>query len=167
MRRFWLRLPKRGELAIYYSSWYRRVLIERVLDNLTEAEVKDAIRDIVKTEIALTDDGMVIIKLLLHISRKEYKKRLEKRQADPIPGYPVTDRQWGLYKNYSKLLDSFEEMLERTESGHAPWHFIPAESQRYAQITVMETVVSVLEQTLASRGISYETVQPDPSKKEG
>ena len=165
MRRFWLRLPKYGELAIFYSSWYRRVLVERVLDGLSDIEVKDALRDITKTEMALTDDGMVIIKILLHISRKQYKRRLEKRQQHPIPGYPVTERQWDLYKHYPVLLDAFEEMLERTESGHAPWHFIPAEDGRYAQITVMETVADMLEKTLAHRHIAWKPVRQQPETK--
>src|ERR1019366_4912722 len=85
--RFWLKVPDRGEMVIFDHSWYGRVLEERVEKTVPEKAWKDAYRDIVDFERMLADDGTVILKFFLHISKKEQTKRFEAIEAAPLePG---------------------------------------------------------------------------------
>ena len=75
MWRFWLRLPNDGEMALFDMSWYGRVLVERVEKLTPKREWRKAYRDITEFERMLADDGAVIVKFWLHITKKEQRKR--------------------------------------------------------------------------------------------
>lgn len=78
MKRFWTKIPERGKISIFDTSWYRKVLGERFENQMSKGEVAKAYHTIQNFEKELTDDGMVIIKLFLYISKREQKKRFEK-----------------------------------------------------------------------------------------
>jgi len=73
--RFWLKIPARGEWAIFDRSWYGRIMVERVESLVSEQKWRRAYRDIVDFERTLADDGHLIIKFFLHISQEEQKRR--------------------------------------------------------------------------------------------
>lgn len=161
LHRFWIRLPKYGRMSIWDTSWYRRVLSERVNGEVTGDDVENAIRDIVKTERLLAMDGMVIVKFMLHISKEEQRKRLKKQEKHPVPGYRVTESEWGLHHQYDTLRVAAEEMLERTDTALAPWHLVPADHRRHAQVTLFETLCDRIEQHFRERNIAFRTGKHD------
>ena len=77
--RFWRVTPGRGRMTVLDRSWYSRVLVDRFTGDLTDREAERAFRDIRSFERQLTDDGTIIVKFFLHISRKEQKRRQKKR----------------------------------------------------------------------------------------
>ena len=76
--RFWTKMPSRGRIAIYDSTWYRKVLIDRFDKKTKKKDLSAAYDSICSFEQQLTDDGMVLIKIFLAIDKKEQKKRFEK-----------------------------------------------------------------------------------------
>ena len=82
--RFWLKLHNRGQIAIFDRSWYGRVLVERVEGLTPEEEWRTAYRDIVEFERMLADDGYVLIKLWLHISKEEQRQRFKMLEKNPL-----------------------------------------------------------------------------------
>ena len=72
--RFWTKTPAKGRIAVFDGSWYRRVLIDRFEKRTKKGELSDAYHSICSFEKQLTDDGCVLIKLFLDISKKEQKK---------------------------------------------------------------------------------------------
>ena len=90
----------------------------------------------------LADDGTVIVKFFLHISRKEQKKRFEKIAADPLESWRVTKEDWARHKKYDEYLAATEEMLELTESEFAPWTIVEATSKWYARRKVFDTIIT-------------------------
>jgi len=157
--RFWLKLPNYGEMAIFDRTWYGRVLVERVEGFTPEKEWRRAYRDIVEFERQITDDGYVIIKFWLHISKKEQKRRFKKIAKDPLDWWRVTPEDWDHHKKYDEYLLAVEEMLERTETEYAPWTIVEATDRRCARVKIFETIINAMEETLRERGI--EVVQPE------
>ncbi len=149
--RFWLRVPNRGEMVIFDHSWYGRVLEKRVGKLIPQRQWRSAFRDIVDFERMLADDGTVIVKFFLHISRKEQKKRFEKIEADPLESWRVTKEDWERHKKYGEYLAATEEMLELTESEFAPWTIVEATSKWYARRKVFDTLIHTLEQRLGGK----------------
>ena len=98
--RFWLKAPARGEWAIFDRSWYGRVMVERVEGLTPESEWRRAYRDILDFERTLADDGHVIIKFFLHISKKEQKKRFENLSNDPLQAWHVSPEDWEHHRRY-------------------------------------------------------------------
>jgi len=151
LQRFWTKLPPKGSIAIFDRSWYGRVLVERVEELASPAEWQRAYGEINDFERQLHDDGVVIIKLFLHISQDEQLKRYLERLNNPVKNWKLTAED---LRNRAKAEDynsAFEDMLEKTSSHFAPWHLIPGNHKWYARTEVLQGVVDSLEKTIDTR----------------
>ena len=143
--RFWTKMPPKGRIAIYDSSWYRKVLIDR-FDGMTRPdEVESAFRSICSFEEQLTADGMVIIKIFLAIDKKEQKKRFEKLLSSKETAWRVSKGDLKRNKSFQKYQAINEEMLLRTDTDYAPWHIVEATDRRFATAKIYTIVVQMLE----------------------
>jgi len=148
--RFWLKLPGRGEWAMFDRSWYGRVLVERV-ENLTpESDWRRAYRDIVDFERAIADDGYLIVKFWLHISKQEQKRRFKKLVQDPLTAWQVTAEDWDHQSKYDDYLLAVEEMLERTTTEWGPWTIVEATDRNWTHVKIFQTIIAALEERLSA-----------------
>jgi AMP-polyphosphate phosphotransferase len=144
-------LPGWGGMAILDRTWYGRVLVERVEGFATRKQWQRAYDEINDFERVQAEEGMVFVKLWMHISDAEQLKRFERRKNDRLKAWKLTDEDWrnrGKRKQYGKAV---EEMLARTDTEWAPWTVVPAESKRYARVFVMEHVIEAMRQALRGR----------------
>jgi AMP-polyphosphate phosphotransferase len=151
--RFSSSLPGWGGMAVLDRSWYGRVLVERVEELATVEQWTRGYAEIVEFERSLALEGMILIKLWLHISEAEQLRRFKRREADPLKSWKLTAEDW---RNREKRRDyerAVEDMLERTDHGLARWQLVEAESKRYARVKVIETVVAEIEQGLRTRNL--------------
>ncbi len=149
--RYWIKTPEDGRIAIFDKSWYCRVQKDRFEGSVTEEELPGAFSDILSFERQLTDSGVVIIKLFLHISKEEQKKRFEKLDSSPKTSWRVTKADWERNKRYDEYLSINEEMLEKTDTQNAPWTIIEAEDKNYASMKILAAVSDRLEYELTKR----------------
>lgn len=176
--RFWLKIPARGEWAIFDRSWYGRIMVERVESLVSEQKWRRAYRDIVDFERTLADDGHLIIKFFLHISQEEQKRRFKKLAKDPLTAWYVTAEDWEHHRNYDNWTLAYEEAFERTETEWGPWTIVEATDRRFTWVKIYKTVISSLEEALGLQpqpfdldppleladepiGLTQETDQPD------
>ena len=146
--RFWNRLPRRGDIAIFDRSWYGRVLVERIEGFATKPEWSRAYEEINQFEQALVEDHHVIVKFFLHISKEEQKKRFEARAKDPLKSWKLNDEDLRNRKKWDAYEDAIEDMFQRTDTKAAPWHVIAAEDKKLARITVAELVIKAVEKAI-------------------
>jgi len=148
--RFWMKLPPRGEIAIFDRSWYRRPLVERIEGPLAEDECRLALRDIVDLERTLIADGFVLVKIWLHIGQDEQRRRLRLR-AKHNPG---TRQAQSVEQNrrYEEYLLAAEETLARTSISGAPWTVVEATDPLYAWWQVCESTAAAMAAGLEARG---------------
>jgi polyphosphate kinase 2 (PPK2 family) len=158
MWRFWFEIPNYGQMTIFHHSWYRRVLLGRGEGTLNDLGWARGIRDILDFERALTDDGYILIKHFLHISKEERERRYKKMEQDPAESWRISKRHWRHHRRYEEYLRLVEEILARTETAAGPWKIVEATDRRWARITVFETVVRRLEDAMKARDIAL----PDP-----
>jgi polyphosphate kinase 2 (PPK2 family) len=149
--RFWQRVPNYGQMALFDRSWYRRVLEERVEKTAPPDEWNKAYRDITDFERTLTDDGYALVKLFLHIGKKEQKHRFRKLASHPLTSWQVQPGDWKRHRKYGKYLTAAEEMLERTESEWGPWTIVEATDRYWTRIAVFEAIIRTLEVAAARR----------------
>jgi polyphosphate kinase 2 (PPK2 family) len=154
MHRFWLKLPARGQMVAFDTSWYRRVSIDRLTKTVKRAEWEQAYEDIRDFEAMLAADGVVLLKFWLHISEAEQAKRLKKLRKDKLTEWQVTDEDWRQHKRYGKYLQIVEEMLARTDSAHAPWVIVEAHDRYFTRVKVFETLIRALEARLAAQAVA-------------
>ena len=153
--RFWIKLPARGEIAIFDRSWYGRVRVERVENLILEAEWRRGYRDIMDFEHTIADDGHLIIKFFLHISKQEQKRRFDRLLKDPLTAWKVAPEDWEHHRRYAEWELAYEEMFERTDSEWAPWTIVEATDRRFTQAKIFQTVIDAFEERL---GLSTETL---------
>jgi polyphosphate kinase 2 (PPK2 family) len=139
-------------MAVLDRTWYGRVLVERVEGLATEEQWRRAYDEINGFEGMLAVDGMIFVKLFLHISADEQLRRFERRRADPLKAWKLTDEDWRNRAKREAYVVAIEEMLARTDTPRAPWHVIPAESKRIARVTAMQTVIAEIERRCSERG---------------
>jgi polyphosphate kinase 2 (PPK2 family) len=144
--RFWPNLPGWGGMAILDRSWYGRVLVERVEGFAEREQWLRAYDEINSFERSLVDEGMIVIKLWMHISEDEQLKRFKRREKDPLKSWKLTDEDWRNREKRPAYEEAVEDMLARTDQPNAPWDVVPAESKRYARVNVIETVIARIEE---------------------
>jgi polyphosphate kinase 2 (PPK2 family) len=140
MWRFWSKLPRYGQTAVFDRSWYGRVLVERVEGFATEKEWKRAYVEIVNFEKSLSDDGTVFVKIYLHISKDEQLARFKRREADPYKHWKITDEDWRNRRRWDDHNAAAEAMFEKTSSPASEWTIIPANYKWHARIEVIRAV---------------------------
>jgi polyphosphate kinase 2 (PPK2 family) len=150
--RFWLKLPNYGEMAIFDRSWYGRVMVERVEGLTPESEWQKAYRDIMDFEHTIADDGYVLVKFWLHISKDEQLRRFKVLEKNPLKSWQVTEEDWDHHHRYDDYLVAVEEMLERTETEWAPWTIVEATNRWWARSKVFNTIINALSERLAEIG---------------
>ncbi|MCW2277599.1 polyphosphate kinase 2 family protein [Heliophilum fasciatum] len=141
LRRFWARLPRRGQIGIFDRSWYGRVLVERVEKLCSKKEWQRAYEEINGFEQVLVDDGTLLIKFFLHISKEEQLQRFKDREKSPWKRWKITDEDWRNREKWDRYEEAIEEMLAKTHTKHAPWQVIAGEQKKYARIQVLQIVL--------------------------
>lgn len=142
--RFWTKTPEKGRIAIFDTSWYRRVSVDRFEEKISPEELMYAYQEINTFEKTLTDDGAVLIKFFMHISRKEQKKRFDGLLDNKETAWRVSKADLKRNEEYGTYKAMLEEMLEKTETECAPWTIIEATDRRFATVKILSSVIESL-----------------------
>ncbi|HRJ31866.1 MAG TPA: polyphosphate kinase 2 family protein [Cyclobacteriaceae bacterium] len=169
---FWrhnLAMPARGEIAIHNRSHYENVLVTKVhpewilnenipgvdsLKDINKAFWDMRYKQITRFEKNLTENGTIILKFFLHVSKKEQKKRFLERIDDPSKNwkFSLSDlKERAYWDDYQKV---YEEAISETSKEHAPWFIIPADDKWYARLAI----AAVIYREFGKLKLSYPTV---------
>jgi polyphosphate kinase 2 (PPK2 family) len=146
--RFWKRLPAYGETAIFDRSWYGRVLVERVEKFCSEKEWKRSYQEINDFERMLVDDGTILLKFYIHISKEEQLRRFEKRAADPYKHWKISEEDWRNRKKWREHIEAAEDMFEKTDTRIAPWCLVEGDYKWYARTKALRWIAKKLSQEI-------------------
>lgn len=138
LHRYIKEIPEAGKMRFYDTCWMEEVVDNVMEGSLSDDEYKKKIRSINITERQLCDNGYLVIKFFLHISKKEQKKRLENLQSDKDTKWRVEKEDLVQNKNYDDYLEAFERYLEDTNSSRAPWYVIDAKDKKEAEYQILQ-----------------------------
>ncbi len=134
--RYWRDLPQRGRIALFLSAWYSSPIRNRVAGRITKAEFDHLLDQVSAFEQALADDGAVILKFWMHLSKAAQKKRLKSFEKDPLQRWRVTKEQWKHWRMFGKFVSAADRAIGRTSTDQAPWHIVEGEDEEYRAIVV-------------------------------
>ena len=137
--------PPRGMIGIFNRSHYEDVLSPRVHGMITEKEARRRFADIDSFEQMLADNGVVILKFFLHISRAEQGRRLADRIADPDKHWKLSEADFHERKFWDAYARAYDDILSRTSHKHAPWFVVPADDKNYRNVTISKVLVDTLQ----------------------
>lgn len=155
-----LALPGRGEIAIHNRSHYENVLVTRVhpefilkenlpginsIEDIDKKFWKRRYRQINRFEKNITQNGTVILKFFLHVSKKEQKKRLLSRIDDPSKNWKFELNDLKERKHWDDYQEAYEDAISATAQENAPWFIIPADNKWYARLSIAAVIHKQLE----------------------
>ena len=143
--RFWTKLPPHGHAAVFDRSWYGRVLVERVEGFATAEEWRRAYGEINHFEKTLTDDGALVVKFYVHITKEEQLARFNLRLGDPNKAWKINDEDWRNRNKWESHNTAAEDMIRLTSTPAAPWYVVAGNFKWYARLQVLRRAVKAVE----------------------
>ena len=137
-------VPQNGGLAIFNRSHYEDIIAVRVKKLFPDEVWKRRQRHVLEFERMLAEEGTTIVKLFLHISKDEQKKRLESRLANPAKHWKFNPDDLSDRALWSDFMKAYEEVISKTSTDLAPWYIIPADRKWYRDLVVAQLMVNVL-----------------------
>jgi len=160
--RNFLELPNRGHIGIFNRSYYEEVLVVRVHPEFLDRQQlppqmkgediwKRRYEEINNFEKYLTDNGMVVLKFFLNVSKEEQKKRFLERIEEPRKNWKFSANDVLERRYWDAYMDAYEDMFNHTSTPWAPWYIIPADHKWFTRLAV----VSVINYTLGNLNLTY------------
>jgi polyphosphate:AMP phosphotransferase len=130
--RYWQRMPARGTIGLMFDGWYQTLLRGGADGTWDHASVDNEARRIAELERMLVHDGMLIIKLWLHVGRKNYRKRIKDRIKDEPSALPAGMKP---EQYYESLVATAERMIRLTDTEEAPWSLLEADDRWHRDLS--------------------------------
>ncbi len=146
--RFWRNVPPRGRATIFDRSWYGRVLVERVEGFATPAEWSRAYREINDFEEELRDNGAIVVKFWLAVTKDEQLRRFKEREQTPFKQFKITDEDFRNRKKWDAYEEAAKDMVAFTSTKAAPWTLVGANDKHHARVAVLKELVQRIERAL-------------------
>jgi PPK2 family polyphosphate:nucleotide phosphotransferase len=166
--RNFLELPERGNIGIFNRSYYEEVLVVRVHPDLLERQKlpprlkgqdiwERRYEEINNFEKYLTDNGIIVLKFFLNVSKEIQKKRFLERIDQPDKNWKFSAADVLERRHWDAYMDAYNEMFNHTSTSWAPWYIIPADHKWFTRLAV----VSVINHTLDGLKLAYPKVSPE------
>ncbi|RJG06697.1 polyphosphate kinase 2 family protein [Noviherbaspirillum cavernae] len=139
-------VPGQGEMAIFNRSHYEDVLVPAVHGLIGDKERKRRYAQIRDFEHMLAENGTVLLKFFLHISKAEQKKRLEARLANPDKHWKVDPNDLAERQYWNDYQQMYDKAIHETDADHAPWYVIPADSKDHRNLAIGSIVVETMKE---------------------
>lgn len=141
--RFWRALPARGHIGILFGSWYTGPIVDTALGRIEEGRMEAAMHHVKAFERMLIQDGAVIVKFWLHLSKEAQHDRW-RADSDLGRSWKVSPLTEEYGAQYDAFLKASEKAIRLTDTGLAPWYLVDASDDRYRDLTVGRTLLSAI-----------------------
>lgn len=138
------RTPAKGMMTIFNRSHYEDVLVVRVHELAPEKVWSTRYDDINAFEQLLTDNGTIILKFYLHISKDEQEERLVARERDVTKAWKLSAADWVERRSWDKYIAAYEDALSKCSTDNAPWMIVPADQKWFRNLAIAEAIVDAL-----------------------
>jgi polyphosphate:AMP phosphotransferase len=147
--RFWRHAPGKGGIVIFDRTWYGRVLVERVEGYCSDADWMRAYDEINEFEEQLVDNGTIVCKFWLQISKEEQLRRFQEREQTGFKRFKITEEDWRNRDKWGAYEQAVADMVDRTSTSLAPWTLVEANDKYFARVKVLETICDAVERRLS------------------
>ena len=151
-------VPRNGGLVIFNRSHYEDIIAVRVKKLFPDEVWKRRQRHVVEFERMLAEEGTTIVKIFLHISKTEQKRRLDSRLANPAKHWKFNPDDLADRARWDEFMHAYEEVIAKTSTDLAPWYVIPADRKWYRNLCVAQIMVD----TLKGLNMEYPKITWDP-----
>lgn len=142
IQRYMNHFPAAGEIVIFDRSWYNRAGVERVMGFCTEEQYRRFLELCPEIERYVVEGGITLIKYWLEVSNEEQERRFEARVNDPIRQWKLSPMDLPSRERWYEYSRARDEMLEATDTPHAPWHLLRSDDKKRARLNCIAHLLS-------------------------
>lgn len=157
VKRYYDLIPEQGKISIWDGAWMSELTAFKAEGK--DEECTQRLKSIKCFERQLVEDGYLVIKLFVHITKKEQKKRIKDLLADKNTRWRISENDLNQNKHYDERLNNFEEFIKETNSTYAPWHIIDGSSESWAALQALDVINEALETAFSNSSISFPVLQ--------
>ena len=157
--RYMKQIPEEGKFTFLDSGWMEQTVKEVLNGELEGEDYEKRIESIKRFERQLTDNGYLVLKFFMQIDKEEQEKRMKKLLSKGDTKWRVTSFDKWQNKHYKKCEDVFDRYLKDTNMSTSPWYIIDASDKKWAEVQVMDTLVSSIEVALQNQKHSVPLLQ--------
>ena len=140
-------IPENGKILFMDSGWMEDIIRKYLHREITKEEFKRRVRAVNEFELQLRDGGYLLLKIFVHIDKKEQYERLESLTANVETEWRVTDEDLWQHREYDRFLDSYDNFMEKTDEV-VPWHILDGSRRKMAVRDVLKLLVKGIEEVL-------------------
>ena len=138
-------VPGKGRITIFNRSHYEDVLVPRVLGQIDGDECERRYAQIRDFERMLAESGTTIMKIFLHISKDEQRKRLHERLDDPEKHWKFDPADLAARAKWDDYQRAYEDAIDATDRDHAPWYIVPADSKTHRNLIIANLMLETMQ----------------------
>ena len=138
-------MPSPGNIYFFDRSWYSRAIIQPVMGYCNETQYKYFMKNVNKWENHLINNGIILIKLYLSISKENQQLRFHLREINPLKYWKLSPNDWKANKKWQMLTNFKEYMFKKTSTEISPWVIINSDNKMIARLNAMRYVLSTIE----------------------
>ena len=157
--RYFKHIPEQGKFTFLDSGWMEQICKERLEEKTDEKEYGSRIESIRRFERQLTDNGYLVLKFFMHIDQEEQKKREERLLEHKDTRWRVSEFDQWENAHYKKCVKVFSQYMSDTNASTSPWYIIDASERKWAELQVLETMISNIQVALQNQAHSVPILQ--------
>ena len=157
--RHFVKIPESGKFSFLDSGWMDEIMGERLHEKLGDEAYAHRIESVKRFERQLTDNGYLVVKLFLQVSKKEQEKRIEHLSKEKDTRWRVSRNDRWQNEHYEKCLNAFDSYLKETNLPSAPWYIIDAESKKWTELQALEILTEGIDVALANNAMAVPILQ--------
>ena len=160
MWRYWRALPARGRTGAFAGSWYSTPIAQRIDGKMSRVQLDKRLDEINRFEAMLVNEGALLLKFWLHLTRSGQRRRLRQLESDPRTAWRVTKEAWARTRTYDALQDVAGHVLRLTNTAWAPWSIVDGTDDRYRYLRVGKELLAALEKRLGEKVVRRTLAAP-------
>jgi polyphosphate:AMP phosphotransferase len=156
--KYWRDLPPNGQIGLFLSAWYSRPLVDLARRRITDEQFDRELEKIGQFERTLADNGILLVKIWMHLDKKTQRKRLEKLASSPKTEWQIKPGAWENWGNYDRFMEASDRIVEDSEQAGRPWFLVNGKRKYGRQVLAANhlraAIEERLEKTPSSKGLT-------------
>jgi polyphosphate:AMP phosphotransferase len=157
--KYWRDLPANGQVGLFLSAWYSRPLVDWARRKISEDEFQEQLERMDQFERTLSDNGILLVKIWMHLDKKSQLKRLEELASSPKTEWQIKPGSWENWGNYTRFMEASDRIVEASEKAGRPWFLVNGKRKYGRQILaathLRDTMRERMESPPTSKGLTH------------
>jgi polyphosphate:AMP phosphotransferase len=146
MWKYWKDLPGSGQMGLFINAWATVPLLKRVNGDLNKTAYKKQLKRVAAFEKTLQDNGYLVLKYWMHLSKSKQEKRLMKLSSDELSSWQIRASDWENYEMYDRYMDAANDLIDQTDA--IPWTVIDGSKEKSRFLQMSENFIAQVESKL-------------------